>query len=170
MKMKMMMIEFYEKPTAGKERAGYYDGFEIERPIWVWHIYRDLEKQGVRFHIVMMGDEAIHVEARTYHPEKFYYKEYIRQDDNLGASIDQFIRNSKDSFEKFGTTVVEEPINENNLSQGEQLSQLQDDQLDAPTDGLISDRRVESGNGPSEHGGEDDSSGLDSLGNVRVSS
>ena len=165
----MKKIDFYEKPTAGKERAGYYDGFEIERPTWVWHMYRDLENQGVRFHIVMMGDEAIHVEARTYHPGNFYHKEYIKQDSNLGASIDNFIRDTKTKFE-VGTTVVEEIKNEDIVSQSSPLPQLPDDKLEATTDGTLPDRRTESGDGASEHGGEDNPTGCDVLDTVRLSS
>jgi hypothetical protein len=164
----MRTVDFFEKPMEDKPK-GYYYGREIERPTYIWHMYRELENKGVVFHIVMFGEEAAHLEARTYDDQNFYYKEYVKCDSKLGESVDEFIKNTKANYEA-GTIIVKDLDNENNISESDQLPQLQGDQLDASSDGTVPDRREESGDGPSEHDREDNPTGLDSMDLVRLPS
>ena len=158
-----MMIDFYNKPTLGKEHLGHYDGYEIERPEWVWNMYRELENAGFRFHIVV-EDQVILI-ARLNGIA--FYSEQHPNDQVLGKRIDNFFQKVK--MNNASTTVVEESKDENSISESNELPQLQEPELDIATDGTLPDRRSESGNGQSEHGGEDNSTGLDSVDTVRLS-
>lgn len=161
----MMMIDFYEKPTAGKERSGYYDGFEIERPLWVWNLYRELENTGFRFHIVVDNQVSLIAMFNGFN----FYMEQHPNDQVLGKRVDNFFQKVKLNHGAGTTVVVEEIKNEDSISEGEQLPQLQDDQLDTPSDGTVSDRRIEFGDRQSEHGGQDDTVGCDILDTILIS-
>jgi hypothetical protein len=178
--MKMKTIEFYEKQLNDK---GYYQEQRIERPSYIWHIWKDLEEAGVKFSVVM-GEDYVTFKAEEEELRLSHTYTVLSNVEDMGAEVDVFIneakfewsiRNLDRSFkESVGTAVWKTPIiseveNEDSISKGDELQEFQGTELEVASDGSLPDRRVESGDGSSEHGGQDDDTGLDVLGAIRLS-